>query len=247
MAAASPIRSPSPLKTATAVQSLVTVSPEPPTVVSPRATGQKKLIGKMRSGGDTLINSETYSVQVERPAVGTISSISPTTATLNERQNFTIRGSGFPDTVAFSIEDCDSGSVTRDSVSRATYSCIPRATGQKKLIGKMRSGGDTLINSETYSVQVERPAVGTISSISPTTATLNERQNFTIRGSGFPDTVAFSIEDCDSGSVTRDSVSRATYSCIPRATGQKKLIGKMRSGGDTLINSETYSVLISEF
>jgi len=98
-------------------------------------------------------NSAQKSVSV-KATIGTITGISPTTATKDVRQTFTISGRDFPRTVALSVEGCDTGTVTWISSSSARYSCIPRSTGTKKLLGGMVSGGTRLINTSVYSVNV---------------------------------------------------------------------------------------------
>ena len=98
-------------------------------------------------------------VPIVTPTIGKISGITPNTATKDKRQTFVISGTNLPRSIALSVQDCSDGTVTWNSSTRATYSCIPRATGSKLLYAKMKSGGTSLVNSSVYKVQVSNAVV----------------------------------------------------------------------------------------
>lgn len=110
------------------------------------------------SGQET--SSEFFNVEIiSKPQLGQISGISPKTAIKGQRQTFTITGNDFPQSIALSIEDCNTGSLTWISPSRVSYSCIPRSIGTKQLTGTMTAGGERLIDSNVYTIQVSEPEI----------------------------------------------------------------------------------------
>jgi uncharacterized protein (TIGR02145 family) len=76
-----------------------------------------------------------------------ITSLSPTSANLNEVVTFTVLGENIPSTVAMSLSDAECESVNYISSSKATISCTPKASGVKAFIVATKSGGEA-INSD---------------------------------------------------------------------------------------------------
>ena len=102
--------------------------------------------------------SESFSFTIES-RLGRISDLSPRTATKDQPQTFTITGSNFPTTVAFTFDHCNDATTKYISASLATYRCTPRQTGIFTFIGKMQSLGTPMIDSKKYTVEVSEATV----------------------------------------------------------------------------------------
>ena len=75
-----------------------------------------------------------------------ISSITPTTAILNENTVFTVNGSSLPSTLAMWIPDCGNMQSLGGSSTSMQFSCTPWVTGVQSGLVKDESGGTLLMN-----------------------------------------------------------------------------------------------------
>ena len=110
----------------------------------------------------------------------TISSVTPTTATLNESTTFTVNGTNLPTTLTLFIPDCENMTALNSSSTNKLFSCTPSSTaGIKSGLVKDKSGGTTL---KTFTVDVKDTATSSISilnvSTNPTTVKKGESITF---------------------------------------------------------------------
>ena len=192
--------------------------------------------------------SSTYDLN---DAIGRVNSVSPTRVQAGGiYSTFNIYGDNFPSDMTIELDGVNCSEYSRLSSSHYSISCLSYSEDEFWMImreevnGKEVNNGRYLITFEyPESVPVE-PTIASISSLSPVTVINNQRQTFTVLGSNFPTSVAFSIQDCANGTLVWNSSSNVTYSCIPRSTGDKLLYGAMESGGTPLTNSGYYLSLI---
>ncbi len=163
-------------------------------------------------------------------SVPTVSSVTPSTGTVGQVQNYTVNGSNLPSTLAFTIADADGCNQVSYSSTRTVFSCTPQAAGSKQYIVKDYSGG-TSLKYGTINVSSAAP---TVSSVTPSTGTVGQVQNYTVNGSNLPSTLAFTIADADGCNQVSYSSTRTVFRCTPQAAGSKQYIVKDYSGGTSL-------------
>ncbi len=197
------------------------------------STGSKSGTVKTSPGGTTLHN---FSVQVSSPSP-TVSSVTPSTATLGQLTTFTINGSNLTSGMGFWIADCSGVTELSGGTStRQYFRCTPSySAGSKSGTVKTTPGGTTLHN---FSVQVSAPAP-TVSSVSPSTATLGQLTTFTIHGSNLTSGMGFWIANCDGlTELGGGSASQRYFRCTPRWH-----LGSM----DGVVRDEPDGTLLREF
>ncbi|MFP4487353.1 MAG: IPT/TIG domain-containing protein, partial [Campylobacterales bacterium] len=125
--------------------------------------------------------------------------------------------------------------ILNSYTQRATVSPYTIIDGQKnrKENGKLSRPFMMVTPSELKEFKVE-VAQTEISSVSPTTANLDEATTFTITGTNLPETLAFTIADAEECIKGESSLTEVKFACTPRASGNKEYIIKDKSGGDTL-------------
>lgn len=102
---------------------------------------------------DATGNEQSYtgSFTVKEP-LPKISSISPTTATLNKKTTFTVNGTNLPNTLVMYIPDCNGMTSIGRSATLQTFSCTPNSRGQKAGQLKDKPNG-TVLRDFTVSVK----------------------------------------------------------------------------------------------
>ena len=198
------------------------------------STGVKQGLIKDQPGGSTL-HSFTVNVTGCTPSV---TSVTPTAVTLNQQTTFTVNGTCLPSTIAAWIDQCDNLVVTSTGATQAQFRCTPSySTGTKQGLIKDAPNGATL-----YSFNVSVGACSpSVSSVTPTSATLNQQTTFTVNGSCLPSTIAPWIDQCANLTVTSTGATQAQFRCTPSyATGNKQGLIKDQPGGSTL-----YSFLVN--
>jgi hypothetical protein len=79
-----------------------------------------------------------------------ITSVYPSSATLNQLTTFTVKGENLPNTLAFWIDDCANLTKTASSSTQVTFSCTPSySIGNKSGVVKDKAGGSVLKNFST--------------------------------------------------------------------------------------------------
>ncbi len=167
-----------------------------------------------------------------------VTSVRPSTATLNQQTTFTIRGSNLTSGMGFWIDQCeDVREIAGGSSSQRRFSCMPsHSAGRKSGEVKDRPNGRRLLS---FSVNVEAPAPS-VTSVRPSTATLNQQTTFTIRGSNLTSGMGFWIDQCEGvREISGGSSSRRQFSCTPsHSTGRKSGKIKDRPEGTKLFGFE---------
>jgi len=210
------------------------------------STGSQSGLLKDKPNGNTLFS---FSIQVSKGTTTppcsnvSVSSISPKSAMLNQRLNFTIYGKCLPSTTVAWIANCASITSVRLNSSRTqgTFSCTPQGpTGNQSGLIKDKPNGRTLLSFQLYvSSSGGTCSNPSVSSVSPSRATLNRRTTFTLHGKCLPSTTVAWIANC--ASITKvylnSSRTQGTFSCTPQGpTGSQRGVIKDKSGGNTLLN-----------
>ena len=219
--------------------------------------GIKEGVVKDKSGGTELVK---FTVNVQEPAAVmpiVVTSVSPTTATLNQLTTFTVNGSNLPDSTAFWVGECESVVSLGGTPEQQQFQCTPSwTTGVKEAVVKNESGGTELFN---FVVNVQQAASNdtptddiptndtptepppdisctpTVDSVEPTTVTISESVTFTAYGKCLPDTTAFWIGECEGMTALGGSDTEQQFRCTPSWTvGPKDAHIKNKSGGDFL-------------
>ena len=178
-----------------------------------------------------------WSTPAETPAA-TVSSVSPTTAILNQATTFTVRGNNLPATLAFFLPECEGLTNVSRGTTEQQFRCTPSyTTGTKAGRIAAFSGGPTLLD---FSVRVDAPPVS-VSSVSPTDVTLGRETTFTVRGTNLPSSLAFFIEDCAGLSNVSRGTTEQRFRCTPSYSGGWK-DGRiaLAPGGSTLLSFDVY-------
>ena len=126
---------------------------------------------------------------------------------------------------------------TRAGTYTITATAYDRDTSVKS---SMKSWRVTVKKDEV----VDKP---TVVSISPLTATQNQTQNYTIKGTNLPNTIIGNIEGSRSHcSLVSHSSSVVVMSCKAEALGKKRFYLKDKSGGTAISGSESIKITVSE-
>ncbi len=207
----------------------------------PAAGGTATLVFKVeaRDVADVLANKgEAPSVEVfyrsaSAPVVApTVTSHSPSSATLNAATTFTYNGANLVAGMGFTVTNCDTVTDLGGGTTSRSFSCVPRSTGAQTLTIKTAPGGSTLYNG---AVNVSAPVVApTVTSHSPSSATLNAATTFTYNGANLVAGMGFTVTNCDTTTDLGGSSTSRRFSCVPRSTGAQTLIVKTAPGGTTL-------------
>ena len=86
-----------------------------------------------------------YCVVEDSPIVFTVS---PTSATVGEKEYFTVEGAYLPDTLEVVLENCPDAAFTKHNETQAEFVCTPDAPGVSKRQILVNAGGDVLYQDE---------------------------------------------------------------------------------------------------
>ncbi len=159
--------------------------------------------------------------------------VSPLTATIDESVTFTVYGSCLPEATAFFVGRCKDVTALGGTETRRQFRCVPSySVGiQDDGVVKDKSGGTVL---DTFSVNVEW-GTPRVTSVTPTSANLDEPTEFIVRGTSLTDEIAFWIGECEGMEVLYRETEEQKFRCTPSwTTGTKEGIVKDKSGGDEL-------------
>lgn len=162
-----------------------------------------------------------------------IFAVTPEIATLNEPTVFTVVGENLNDTIIFELPDCANITpIAGGTTTERLFQCTPSNTGGVKA-GVVRYDEDDYTD---FSVNVVEQAVPEVTSVSPTTATLNQLTTFTVEGSNLPDTLAFWIANCEGVTAISRTPEQQQFQCTPinDATGNQEGVVKDASGENKL-------------
>jgi hypothetical protein len=184
------------------------------------------------NSGCQVVMNGTQNVSVQFKTNTTVSSVYPQTATLNQPTTFTVQGNNLPDSTAFFIADCANLYSLGGNSTQRQFQCTPSySTGYKWGVVKDQSGGKELFS---FNVNVQG-ATPVVTSVSPTTAMLNQPTTFTVQGSNLPDTTAFFIADCANLYALGGNSTQRQFQCTPSySTGYKWGVVKNQAGGTEL-------------
>ncbi len=189
----------------------------------PSSTGTKQ--ATVKADGKTLFN---FKVNV-LPPPPTVSSVSPLTATLDQSTVFTVKGNHLNESTTLSIEGCiNLTALSGGTATQQQFRCVPTATGAKQ--GTVKADGKTLFN---FTVNV-LPPPPVVSSVSPTTATLNQSTVFTVKGNHLTDAVVLAIDGCAKTTALSRTATQQQFRCVPSSIGAKQATVKLN--GKTLFN-----------
>ena len=168
------------------------------------------------------------SAVVAKPKIPTITSINPTSSTINELTTFTINGTGLRDGMGFAIENCapvfdgttGSHELPGGTDTQRQFRCTPQgSTGKKTGVIKTAPGGKvlyTFIVKVTHSVS-SLYKLPRITSVSPTVANLGEATTFTVTGRNLKTGMGFAVNDCvhSSQELPGGTDTQRQFHCTP--------------------------------
>jgi hypothetical protein len=188
---------------------------------TPRYTTGSKQVHVKDKNSNLLKN--TYVTVVAAP---TVTSVSPSTATLNQKTVFTVHGSNLTDDLKFWMHDCPTPvSVYNPGTTSKKFECTPTYTAGSKLV-HVKDVYENMLK-QTY-ITVVNP-LPIITSVTPNTATLGERTTFTISGSNLTSGIKFYLDECKDPSEITGSSTTKSVQCTPFfKTGQHS--GKVSDG-----------------
>ena len=197
--------------------------------------GVKASLIKDKTEGETLHN---FNVTVVDTSIK-VTSVSPTSVTLNQPTTFTVRGQNLPSTLIAYIPECEAMTSLGGNGSSHQFSCAPSYTeGTKASLVKDKTEGETLYN---FNVTVVDTSIE-VTSVSPTTVTLNQPTTFTVNGQNLPATLVLFVPECASLTPLGGNTNSRQFSCMPSYTvGAKASLVKDKSGGAELY---TFSVTV---
>jgi formylglycine-generating enzyme required for sulfatase activity len=160
-----------------------------------------------------------------------VNSVTPLTANGHQLTTFTVLGSNLPTTLAAFITDCSGLTYDSRTSTKAVFSCTPQSIGVKLGVIKDKSEG-----TELFSFKVTVSSLPQVTSVSPTSADLNQSTIFTITGSNLPATIAAFIDGCANVVMGFENSTKATFVCTPSVPGNKDGVIKDMPGGLVLFN-----------
>ena len=190
--------------------------------------GSKASLVKDKSGGTTLHN---FSISVVDTSIK-VTSVSPVSVTLNELTTFTVNGQNLPSTLIPYIPECAGMTSLGGSGNSRQFRCTPSYTaGVKASLVKGKTEGETLYN---FNVTVVDTSIK-VTSVSPTSVTLNQPTTFTVSGQNLPSTLIAYIPECEDMTSLGGNGSSHQFSCTPSYTeGTKASLVKDKTEGTTL-------------
>ncbi len=145
-----------------------------------------------------------------------IVAVTPETATLNESTVFTVTGRNLREGMVFELADCaDVMPIAGGTAEKRFFQCTPSNTGVKK--GTLQH--NLLYVPGNFSVNVQGEVTPKVTSISPTTATLDQSTTFTVVGSDLPDNLTFEIANCTGVKAINRSLEQQQFQCTPTING----------------------------
>jgi len=207
-------------------------------------TGSHTGLVKDRSGGTELYNFSVNYLSTDEPTDPvdpppsacndiSVSSVTPTTATLGQLTTFTVNGSCLSEQTAFFIGECIGTKGIGGNEQQRQFTCTPGyKTGAHGGLVKDYSGGTELHN---FNVNFEW-GTPKVTRVTPTTVQLNQVTNFMIEGSSLLDTTAIWIDGCTDLTVFDGDANNIGFQCKPTNSGTVSAVVKDKSGGNVLFD-----------
>ncbi|MCI5161681.1 MAG: hypothetical protein D3917_06595, partial [Candidatus Electrothrix sp. AX5] len=171
--------------------------------------------------------------EIPEPSQAIVDSVSPSTATLNERTLFTVTGLRLSSDLRFSLDGCENVDQILANSTTMVFLCTPRAVGNRS--GTIEDFFYNRIFDFTVTVFDEPSTLPVVTSVSPGEAVLDEQTIFTVTGQNLPSTLAFFVEECANLQSLGGTSTSMLFRCIPSwTTGLKDGVVKDESGGTTL-------------
>jgi Domain of unknown function (DUF1929)/IPT/TIG domain len=182
----------------------------------------------------TLTSGYTYSVVNPPPSVN---SIAPNSGTINGGTAVTISGSGFLAGASVKMGGTSASGVTVVSSTSITVTAPSHAAGAVSVVvTNSDNQSDTLTNGYTYLA----PAP-TVTSLIPTSGTINGGTNLNITGTGFQSGATVQVAGMNAGSVNVVSSTLLTATAPAHAAGTVSIAVTNTDGqSGTLNNAYTY-------
>lgn len=200
------------------------------------AAGAKTATILSSNGGTVIDASRTISAVAATP-LPTVNSITPTTATIGVATIFTVVGSNLPITATMSLLDASCQAPLGNTINGFSQTCTPSGTvGAKSVTVKTASTGTVIDASRTVNV-VPLPSVTTIS---PSAATLGVATVFTVVGTGLPLTSILAVQDATCLSPVGNTATGFAQTCtLGGAVGIKTITVKTApaASGGTVIDA----------
>jgi RHS repeat-associated protein len=185
---------------------------------TPSYTGGSKSGEVKDKTSGTLLKSFTVNVASLLP---TVTEVIPATAVLNQLTTFTVKGTGFTDSLTFYLDECpDPILVTGGTTTQRQFKCTPKYKAGNKAGGiKNKSGTDGVVLKE-FIVNVLGP---TVTGVAPLITTLGQETTFTVTGSNLSDSLAFWLKDCPTPTLLSGGTTiQRQFKCTPTYTGGSK-------------------------
>ncbi len=165
-----------------------------------------------------------------------VSSVTPTSANINEEISFTIRGTNLTSGMGFFVANLENLQEQSGGTSTRRYfkGTFQQYAGTKAGIVKDAPNGNTLFN---FSVNV-RDNTPKITSVSPLTADINEEVIFTINGTNLTSGLGFFVANLENPQELSGGSSTRRYfkGTFQQYAGSKSGIVKDAPNGNTLFN-----------
>lgn len=163
-----------------------------------------------------------------------IASVDPLSGVLGQTANITVSGTNLPATMVMDING-QSPVCARQSSSanQVVFSCALSLLGSRTLTVKTdtAANGGTVIGS-TRTFTVTQNGLPNITSITPIAARLDVPTTFTVTGTSMTTGMGFAVDDCENVvEIAGGSATSRSWSCTPRAPGEKTAYVKTAPGG----------------
>lgn len=166
------------------------------------------------------------------PAVTTVASVSPTTATVGTLTTFTISGQRLSSSLQVSLANCQNISGLSGPTTGARFTCTPQTAGTERVT--VRTADGTTLFSGDITFKAPDPAEQiTITNIEiPSALRIGQIATFTINGENLPDTLQISLPQCTNITQTSITPTKVVFTCTPQAAGTYTLRVRSAAGVD---------------
>ena len=163
-----------------------------------------------------------------------IASVDPLSGVLGQTASITVSGTNLPATIVMDISGQSPVCVRQSTSStQAVFSCALTLLGSRTLTVKTdtTANGGTVIGS-TRTFTVTQNGLPSITSITPVAARLDVPTTFTVTGTSMTTGMGFAVDDCENVvEIVGGSATSRSWSCTPRAPGEKTAYIKTAPGG----------------
>lgn len=155
-----------------------------------------------------------------------IFAVTPEIATLNESTIFEVVGKNLSNTIAFELADCANiTAIASGTTEKLLFQCTPSNTSGIKNGTLRYNEGNTV-----FTVNVSEQIVPKVTSVTPTSATLNQLTTFTIIGSDLPNSLIFEVANCTGINIIETGIERQQFQCTPTISSSQEGVVKDETG-----------------